>query len=91
MAVKTIIETVDGCVGCPPELGCKGRTCPNAPHQEVRKALVCDACGEEVDVAAGEELCRAPYQKEPAYICEKCLDKALQWRGLEDFLSCKVR
>lgn len=85
MAVKTVIETVDNCAGCTPDMPCRGRSCPNHPHQEARRALVCDACGEEVDIEAGEKLCRAPYQKEPAYICESCLEKALKWYGLEDF------
>lgn len=87
MAVKTIIEHTDNCVGCPPELGCRGTSCPNHPKTVPRKAVVCDACGKEIDFAAGKKLCRAPYQKEPAYICENCLEERLQWFGMEDFLG----
>lgn len=90
MAVKTIIEKVDNCVGCPPELGCAGRSCPNHPKTVTRKAVVCDACGREIRFDAGEKLCRAPYQKEPAYICEDCLEERLKWFGIEEFLSGTV-
>lgn len=43
------------CVGCPPEMGCLGDTCPyrNATH------FYCDNCGEEADLYYfdDEELC----------------------------------
>lgn len=88
MAVKTIIERIDNCVNCPPELGgCKGSLCPNHPRTEARKAVVCDACGREIHFSAGEMLCKAPYQTEPAYVCEDCLEERLQWYGLEDFAN----
>ena len=34
----------DECVGCPPEIGCYGSSCPykNVPH------YFCDECGEEI-------------------------------------------
>lgn len=73
--IKTITEHVGGCVGCPPEMGCLGQACPNRPHDEEREVLVCDACGGEAD-----ELCRAPYQAEAAWVCEDCLEKMLEWK-----------
>ena len=43
------------CVGCPPEIGCLGSSCPNinVPH------YYCDDCGDETDLyyCEGEELC----------------------------------
>lgn len=82
MAVKTIMENCDNCIGCPPELGCIGAGCSNYPREIERKYVVCDACGE----AAGE-LCRAPYQKEDAWVCESCLHEMLEWKGEEDFIN----
>lgn len=73
--IKTVIEHVNDCVGCPPEIGCMGQSCPYHPHDEEREVLVCDACGEEVD-----DLCRAPYQVEEAWVCECCLKKMLVWK-----------
>lgn len=48
------------CVGCPPELGCLGNSCPNRniPY------LVCDKCGEEA-----EKL----YKVDDKEVCEDCL------------------
>ena len=53
-----MIRYENECVGCPPEMGCLGSSCPNrnVPHR------YCDKCGEEIyedeiyDVE-GEELC----------------------------------
>lgn len=40
-----MITFVNECVGCPPEMGCLGSTCPNR-----NVALVnCDACGDSLD------------------------------------------
>lgn len=43
------------CVGCPPEIGCFGESCPNrnVPH------YYCDKCKEETDLYYydGQELC----------------------------------
>lgn len=43
------------CVGCPPEMGCLGKTCPyvDIPH------YYCNRCGEEETLYHydGEELC----------------------------------
>lgn len=73
--VETVIEHVNDCVGCPPEMGCMGQACPYHPRDEEREVLVCDACGEEVD-----DLCRAPYQAEEAWVCECCLKEMLVWK-----------
>lgn len=76
MAIETKIEMVDSCVGCPPEMGCRGTACPSYPHQVVRRVLVCDACGAECD-----RLARAPYKASAAWYCEDCLDDELEWIG----------
>lgn len=51
------IEIENECVGCPPERGCLGDSCPN---RNVRR-LYCDFCGDEVDELYryfdGSELC----------------------------------
>ena len=43
------------CVGCPPEMGCLGSSCPN---RNVTR-FYCDHCGEEEELYYydGEELC----------------------------------
>ena len=43
------------CVGCPPELGCKGSSCPN---RNVTR-FYCDECRQEETLYyySGEELC----------------------------------
>ena len=48
------------CVGCPPEMGCLGNSCPNRniPY------LVCDKCGYE----AGKL-----YKVDDKEVCEDCL------------------
>ena len=46
----------DECVGCPPEMGCRGLGCPN---RNVPR-LHCDRCDEERETLYafdGEELC----------------------------------
>lgn len=49
----------DECVGCPPELGCMGKSCPNlnVPH------FHCDGCEDEA-----EEY----YEYEGEYFCKDC-------------------
>lgn len=54
-----MIRYEDECVGCPPELGCLGESCPykRVPH------MYCDRCGEEVDTLYKDQygeycLCR---------------------------------
>ena len=48
------------CVGCPPEMGCLGNSCPNRsiPY------LVCDKCGYEVGKL---------YKADDKEVCEDCL------------------
>ena len=57
-----MIEYEDECVGCPPEMGCLGDSCPNrnVPH------IYCDKCGEEY-----EEL----YRYDGKELCENCFEK----------------
>lgn len=51
-----MIRYEDECVGCPKDIGCLGKYCPNrnVPH------LYCDRCKDEVDTLRdydGEQLC----------------------------------
>lgn len=51
-----MIKYENDCVGCPPEMGCLGSSCPNrnVPY------YYCDRCGEEVDAyfdINGEMIC----------------------------------
>ena len=57
-----MIKYEDECVGCPPEMGCIGDSCPNrnVPH------LYCDKCGEE---------CEELYLYDKEELCEDCLKK----------------
>ena len=51
-----MVKHENECVGCPPEMGCLGRSCPNRNVVH----LYCDKCGEDVEVlynVDGEELC----------------------------------
>ena len=50
------------CVGCPPEMGCLGGTCPN---RNVTR-YYCDKCGEEEQLYEydGKELCLDCIEKE---------------------------
>lgn len=54
-----MIKRENNCVGCPPELGCRGSSCPyvNEIH------LYCDRCGSEV-----EHL----YWVDDEQLCEDC-------------------
>ena len=52
-----MIKYEDECVGCPPEMGCMGNSCPNRNV----KHLYCDECGkdvEEIYIVDGDELCK---------------------------------
>lgn len=59
-----MIEYENECVGCPPEIGCLGKFCPNrrVPH------LYCDECGEETDL----------YWYEDEQLCADCVIDKLQ-------------
>lgn len=50
------------CVGCPPERGCRGSSCPNAHVLHI----YCDKCGDEVDE---EEY----FEVNGEQLCEECL------------------
>lgn len=56
-----IIE--DNCVGCPPELGCLGNSCP---YRSVR-VFICDTCQEE----------NAEYKMDGSDFCESCANQYL--------------
>ena len=47
----------DECVGCPPEMGCLGKACPNRCVER----YYCDVCGSELEdeiySVDGEDLC----------------------------------
>lgn len=57
-----MIEYSNECVGCPPEMGCLGDSCPNrnVPH------YVCDKCGIEYEPT---EL----YDVYGEHLCEDCM------------------
>lgn len=60
-----MIKYENECVGCPPEMGCMGDSCPNRDVQH----LYCDRCGEDCEelfIFDGEEL------------CEDCLKNSLE-------------
>lgn len=52
----------DECVGCPPEIGCLGRSCPNRNVVH----YYCDKCGDETTLYDyyGEEICEECLLKE---------------------------
>ena len=53
-----MVSYEDNCVGCPPEMGCLGSTCPNRNVP----IYICDECEEEVydlyKFDDGRELCQ---------------------------------
>ena len=63
-------KTENECVGCPPEMGCQGSSCP---YRNVTR-IYCDGCGEEItnseifDVDGGE-------------FCEYCLKDMFRREG----------
>lgn len=59
-----MIKYEDDCVGCPPEIGCFGSSCPqrNVPH------TYCDRCGAEA------KLYSFPGEEE---ICEDCMTQEM--------------
>ena len=56
-----MVKVENGCVGCPPEMGCMGSSCPNRNV----KVIYCDCCG--------EEICDEVYEVEGEDLCEDCL------------------
>jgi hypothetical protein len=55
-------KVLNECVGCPPEIGCLGSTCP---YRNVTR-YYCDECGEEEQLYEydGKELCLDCIEKE---------------------------
>lgn len=61
-----MIKYRDECVGCPPERGCLGSSCPNRNIPVV----ICDICGEELWHTDDE------WEKDGDYhVCNKCKEK----------------
>lgn len=65
-----MIITEDFCVGCPPELGCLGNSCPNR-NVQVR---VCDQCEEP------EQL----YRYDDKELCLECLLDYIEAEEIND-------
>ena len=70
--VKLIYDKTN-CVGCPPEMGCMGRACPQCWETH----LYCDVCKAEVD-----ELWRNIETEED--LCEDCRDNKYAHIDLDD-------
>ena len=56
-----MVRYEDGCVGCPPEMGCMGNACPNRNIA----IYVCDRCDEDIE---GDV-----YEVDGEHLCEGCL------------------
>jgi hypothetical protein len=63
------VERENQCVGCPPEMGCLGSSCPN--RNVLIPYLYCDKCGEEV-----EDLYDG--------LCETCALETFEHINIED-------
>ena len=50
-----MIKYEDNCVGCPPEMGCLGSSCPNR-NIEVHYCDICDSSNAEYEID-GEDIC----------------------------------
>ena len=59
-----MIEYENECVGCPPEMGCMGSSCPNrnVPH------YYCDECGDETSL----------YYYDDKELCIDCIKEKLE-------------
>lgn len=66
-----MIKYEDECVGCPPEIGCRGNACSNrnVPH------YYCDDCGDDV-----EDL----YEYDGEQLCLECLLDIVGARRIEE-------
>ena len=67
-----MIRFENQCVGCPPEMGCMGMSCPNR-HVAV---LTCDDCGDYA-----EDLY---YGDDGSQYCKYCLHKHVEKVKIED-------
>ena len=67
-----MIEYENNCVGCPPNLGCLGDTCPNrnVPY------LYCDECDADVETLYEDESGQQ--------LCEECLLKRFKRIDIDD-------
>ena len=68
-----MIKIENECVGCPPEMGCIGSSCPyiRVPH------LYCDKCGADVDELFADETGEFT-------LCEECLVEVTPRISLRD-------
>ena len=59
-----MVEYENECVGCPPEMGCMGSSCPNrnVPH------YYCDECGDETSL----------YYYDDKELCIDCIKEKLE-------------
>lgn len=57
-----MIKYINECVGCPPERGCLGSSCPNRNVP----VIICDMCGEEI---WDEDRCNL---ESNYHICKDC-------------------
>ena len=58
-----MVKYENQCVGCPPNMGCMGSSCP---HRKV-KVIYCDCCGEQID---SDEV----YEVDGQDLCEDCFN-----------------
>lgn len=56
-----LIYDKGNCVGCPPEMGCMGKDCPQCWETK----MICDICGGE---------CSEVWKADGADYCEDCFD-----------------
>ena len=75
-----MIKYKNDCVGCPPEIGCLGSSCPN------RNILhtYCDRCEDEAQLYA--------HNDNTEQLCEKCMNEEfeLAWKELSFEDKCEI-
>jgi len=59
-----VIKKENECVGCPPEMGCLGSSCPN--RNVIR--IYCDKCGDEGKI----------YHYDGEHLCISCIEETLE-------------
>lgn len=59
-----MINIENECVGCPPDMGCLGKSCP---YLDVPR-FYCDECGDEAEL----------YWYEGEQLCIDCIEKRLE-------------
>ena len=65
-----MIKKENECVGCPPEMGCLGSSCPN--RNVIR--IYCDKCGDEGKI----------YRYDGEHLCINCIEATLKEVGADD-------